>query len=95
MPGAWWEMRVSVACLASQAQPEVSVRKQTRPARRTQALQVRDKLWLHPRERRVLPVDVFPEVFPDVLGHFEEYFDDLRIELSSGPEFDFLAGNLK
>ncbi len=52
-------------------------------------------LWLHSRERRVLPVDVFPEVFPDVLRHFEEYFDDLWIELPSRPEFDFLAGDIK
>ena len=50
---------------------------------------------LHPRKRRVLPIDVFSEVFPDVLGHFEKYFDDLGIELSSGPELDFLARDLK
>ena len=47
------------------------------------------------RPIRVLLIDIFPQVFPDVLGHFKEYFDDLGIELSSRPEFDFLAGDLK
>ena len=40
-------------------------------------------------------IDVFPQVFPDIVGHFEEYLDDLGIELATRPEFDFLAGGLK
>jgi hypothetical protein len=39
-------------------------------------------------------IDVCPQVFPDIVGHFEEYLDDLGIELATGPEFDFLAGRL-
>ena len=41
-----------------------------------------------------LGIDVFPQVFPDIVGHFEEYLDDLGIELAARPELDFLAGGL-
>ena len=35
---------------------------------------------------------VAAEFVPDVVGHAEKDFDDLRIELASGPELDFFAG---
>src|SRR5208282_6728070 len=49
---------------------------------------------LHLRESRALPMDVLPQIFPDMIGHLEKYLDDLRIELATGPEFDFLANRL-
>src|SRR5450759_2359612 len=55
--------------------------------------------WLHLRERRcrftrVLSVDVVSQVVPDIVGHIEEYLDDLRVELTTGPEADFFADSL-
>ena len=34
-------------------------------------------------------VDFLTEIFPDAFGHREEDFDDLGIELASGPNLDF------
>jgi hypothetical protein len=49
---------------------------------------------LHLRESQVLIMDVLPQIFPDIIGHLEKYLDDLRIELATGPEIDFLANRL-
>src|SRR5271155_4462205 len=48
-------------------------------------------LW----KRRIWSVDISAQILPDIVRHFEEYFDDLRIELASRPEFDLLARRVK
>src|SRR5208282_5207177 len=56
--------------------------------------------WLHLREGgvrpiRLRPIDFFPQAFKDIVRHFEENLDHLRVELAAGPELDFRAGGLK
>src|SRR5580658_622992 len=52
--------------------------------------------WSHlGEERPALPTDVFSQIFPDLVGHFEEHPDDQGIELATRPELDFLTGGLE
>src|SRR5260370_4094411 len=51
--------------------------------------------WLYLGESWTWATDIFPQVFPDIVGHFEEHLDELGVELAAGPEFDFLAGSRK
>src|SRR6266853_6780578 len=41
--------------------------------------------------RRGCGINIFSQVFPDIFWHFKKYLNDLRIKLSSRPQFNFLA----
>jgi hypothetical protein len=40
-------------------------------------------LWSHLRKRGVRRIDIVPQVFPNIVGHFKKYLHDLGIELSA------------
>src|ERR1700675_5099429 len=86
MPGAGREMRGSVVRLQRGAFGVTS------STRGYALLQLRKR---RAGSVRIRPIDVFPQVFPDIVGHVEEHLDDLGIELPAGPEFDFRARGFK
>jgi hypothetical protein len=63
----------------------------------TDPLQVRNiTLLLGAGWRRAvnLSVDIFPQIFPDVSGQFEEYTRDLGIKLTARPFLNLFARGL-